>query len=276
MHELVNRCWAIRPDVLKAMAAGDIKPRTARSRLAVSGTAIRVIPVLGSIGPRGSDFTWSDVGTDDLRTAIGQAVADLSVGAIILDIDSPGGDVSDVPELAADIRRAAERKTIVAIANTEIASAAYWIGTAASKLYMSPSAEAGSIGVWALHMDMSRALDRAGITPTFISAGKYKVETAGDRSLSTGAREHMQARVDDYYGMFIRDAATNRRTSVARVERDFGQGRMFGADEAVSKGMADRVLTKAQLITQLQGRLSRATRSASADPSVLRRIADAR
>jgi len=81
-----------------------------------------------------------------------------------------------VCELADEIMAARAQKPVVAIANSLAASAAYWIGCAASEFYLTPGGEVGSIGVWQAHQDFSRALDEAGVTTTLISAGKFKVE----------------------------------------------------------------------------------------------------
>ena len=87
--------------------------------------------------------------TEAFGAAFDRAAADSSIGAIVLNIDSPGGSVYGVEELADKIYKARGTKPVYAVANSLAASAAYWIGSAASQLYVTPSGEVGSIGVLA-------------------------------------------------------------------------------------------------------------------------------
>jgi ClpP class serine protease len=71
------------------------------------------------------------------------------------------------------------------------ASAAYWIATAADEVVVTPSGQVGSIGVFATHEDISKALDMEGIKVSLISAGKYKTEgTPFSAALRRGARQY--------------------------------------------------------------------------------------
>lgn len=155
----------------EAPAAG---PRSSRGN-ARSG-AIAVIPVYGAIVQRASQIDICDGGTStqQISAALADAMADDTVAQVLLDIDSPGGSVYGVQELAAEITGA--KKPVIAVANSLAASAAYWLGCAASEFYMTPGGEVGSIGVWQAHQDWSKALADAGVNTTLISAGKYKVE----------------------------------------------------------------------------------------------------
>jgi capsid assembly protease len=215
-----------------------------------SGTqtgSVQVIPVYGSIIPRGSSFNDVSGGQatsmEEFIQVLDQAAADSNVTSILLDIDSPGGQVDMLPEAAAAMRRARNQKPVVAVANTMAASAAYWLGSQASELVITPSGEVGSIGVFALHNDLSKQLEMVGITPTIIKAGKYKTELSPLQPLSEEAQAAAQANVDTYYNMFVRDVALGRGVPVNEVRGGFGEGRMVVAKEAVQKGMADRVDT---------------------------------
>ena len=110
-------------------------------------------------------------------------------------------------------------------------------------MIVTPSGQVGSIGVFAAHDDLSRAYDAAGVTTTLIAAGKYKVEGNPFEPLGDEAKAYIQSRIDDYYGMFVRGVAKGRGVSVDKVRSDFGQGRMVGAADAVTAGLADRVGT---------------------------------
>jgi len=207
--------------------------------------AVAVIPVYGTIVQRADLFTEMSGGTSTERVSalFSQAMGDPCVGSIVLRIDSPGGGVYGVAELADQILKARGRKTIVAVADSMAASAAYWIASAADEIVVTPGGEVGSIGVFAAHEDVSRYLDAEGVTVSLISAGKYKTEGSPFEPLSDEARAAMQSRVNDYYWLFVRAVAKGRGVSVDDVRGGFGEGRVVGAQQAVKLGMADRVDT---------------------------------
>jgi len=221
-----------------------------------SGTAVAVLPLLGTIYQRAGLLTESSGGTstEAFAKAFRQALADAQVGAIVLDVDSPGGAVNGVDELATEIYRARGTKPIVAVANGTAASAAYWIATAADELIVTPSGEVGSVGVLAVHEDYSKALETEGIRPTLITAGKFKGEASPYQPLTEEARASIQGRVDEYYGMFVRAVARHRGVAADEVRNGFGEGRVVGAKRAVELGMADGVATLDETIERLSRR----------------------
>lgn len=237
--------------------------RAAGANAAANGIA--VIPILGTIIPRGDMLMESSgaVSTTRIAAAFRQAMSNPDVGSIVLDVDSPGGQVGGVDELATEIYQARGQKRIVAVANHLAASAAYWIASSADELVVSPSGEVGSIGVLAMHQDISVALEQEGVKINLLSAGKFKTEGNPFEPLGEEARAAIQARIDEYYQMFTGAVARNRGVKRAEVVSGFGEGRMVGAKQAVSLGMADRVATLDETIDRLRGKTSR--RSMSAD-----------
>ena len=234
---------------------------TTESPLAVTPTeaveprrqgAIAVLPIHGVIEHRPSLFGALMGGTsvEAIAADLEDAMADPDISAIVLDVDSPGGGVTGITELAGAIRSARERKPIVAVATGTAASAAYWLATQASSLYATPSGSVGSVGVYAVHQDISGALESEGISTTVISAGEHKTEGNELEPLSDDARAQMQRRVDAHYASFIGDVAKGRRTTKATVRDDYGQGRTFLAAEALEAGMVDHVGTLSDAIRQ--------------------------
>ena len=228
--------------------------------------AIAVIPVYGTIVQRASQLGLCEGGTStqQISAQLREALADDTVAQILLDIDSPGGSVYGVQELANEI--AASSKPVVAIANSLAASAAYWIGSAASEFYVTPGGEVGSIGVWMAHQDWSKAMDEAGVKTTMISAGKFKVEGNPYQPLGEEAQQFMQSRVDDYYAAFTKGVARSRKVGIDKVRNGMGQGRVLGADQAMGEGMVDGVMVFDDVVK----RMSRSIRSNSAGRSGLR------
>ena len=294
--EFLSTPWALMPERLNALTAvlarwsqgvpateavmdridADRTAREAR-RQAVSSAAgggIAVLPLYGVITQRGNlvdDVSGpGSVSTQVFAQALRQALADDTVSQILIDIDSPGGSVYGVSELADEIAAARTQKPVVAIANSLAASAAYWLGAQADELYVTPGGEVGSIGVWQAHFDYSQALAAEGVTPTLISAGKYKVEGNPYAPLDEEAQGFMQSRVNDYYGTFTKAIARGRAAPIAQVRDGMGQGRVLGADAALAENMVDGVSTFDGVLKQMRSRAR-----ANAKPKVSR-LAQAR
>ena len=275
--EFLSTPWALMPERLNAVSAvmarwsshapasaevlagidTDKLAREARRQTAtsVSGGGIAVLPLYGVITQRGNmieDVSGpGSVSTQKFAAALRQALADESVSQILIDIDSPGGSVYGVTELADEIVAARAQKPIIAIANSLAASAAYWIGCSASEFYVTPGGEVGSIGVWQAHFDYSQALAAEGVTPTLISAGTYKVEGNPYAPLEPEAQAFMQSRVDDYFLTFSKAVAKGRGVPIAQVRNGMGQGRVLGADAALEQNMVDGIVTLDEAIRKI-------------------------
>ena len=261
-HVVLDTPWAILPSALAALAesarvdpaaAGFVLPQQEHSTPPPVG-AVAVIPVYGVIEHRSDWMTEMFGGTsvDSLRDQMRAALSDSSVKAIVLDIDSPGGTVAGMTELAAEMRSArGGSKPIVAVANTMAASAAYWLAAQADEVIVTPSGSVGSVGVYAVHQEASRMLDEMGVTTTIVSAGEHKTEGNEYEPLTDEARSDIQERVDSHYQQFLSDVAAGRRTSVAEAEANYGGGRVLTSRKALDAGMVDRVETLAQTLTRM-------------------------
>jgi signal peptide peptidase SppA len=256
--------WAILPEKLEliisvvgARSKGfPSDPRfEARSRPASRRTTsnIAVLPLYGTIVQRADLMSDFSGGTSTIAFAqmFHAAIADPSVDAVIIEIDSPGGSVYGVDELAAEIHNSRGTKKICAIANSLMASAAYWIGSAAAEISATPGGEVGSIGVYGAHTDESKALEAEGLAITLISAGKFKTEGNSYEPLGAEAKAALQRRVDQYYSMFVKAVAKQRGASQAAVRDGYGQGRVLGAADALKAGLIDRVETLDQMLARL-------------------------
>ena len=272
--DLFNAPWAVVPDrlpfiraALVATARSEIAPpclthevrayaaaNAARRQQSGDG-AIAVLPFYGVAAQR-TDVYGETLGllslwrfTQALRTAL----ADDTVGGIVLDIDSPGGSVYGVAELADEIYRSRARKPIFSIANSLAAAGAYWIASAASEFYVTNGGEVGGIGVYDIHTDLSKGLGRAGISTTLISAGKYKTEGNPFQPLGADARAAMRTRVDGYYRAFVAAVAKHRNVPESTVRNGMGQGRLLDAEHAKHENMVDGIAT----LDDVAGKLAR-------------------
>lgn len=286
--------WAMMPekiaairDVLRVRASGgEISDAAideivaARERAAMGrdtsaispGTAL--ITIQGTICPRISEMDESSGGVSCERIAgwVDAAANNPGISRIVLDLNTPGGAVSGVPELAAKIREVAKSKPVIAVANHLAASAGYWIAAAASQVVASPSARVGSVGVYMMHEDYSAALEREGIKPTLISAGQYKTEGDPFLPLSDEARAEFQRQVDAIYDRFVSALAKYRGVSAQRVLESYGKGRVLDADSALAAGMVDRVATLDQVLRESATNQPAATLRASAQADEVTRL----
>jgi signal peptide peptidase SppA len=214
---------------------------------------VAILPLYGPIAQR---LTWlthycGGTSTELFGRAFDALVADKSVKTIVFDVDSPGGSVFGVQEVAQKVFDARGAKKVVAIANSLMASAAYWIAAQAQAVYVTPGGMAGSVGVVSVHEDLSGANDQAGRKVTYVTAGQYKAEGNPDTPLDAEALADWQRTVDAYYEAFIKAVACGRGVTEAKVRAHFGQGRVFTAAAAVAAGLCDKVMTLEQLLVKL-------------------------
>lgn len=278
LSEFLTTPWALMPERLQAMSgiltrwsAGeppsdetlfqvntDRVLRDTRKQMAAAstGSGIAVLPLYGVVTQRGNmvdDISGpGSSSTQQFTSVLRQMLADETVGQILIDIDSPGGSVYGVSELASEIIKARAQKPVIAVANSLAASAAYWIGCSASEFYVTPGGEVGSIGVWQAHFDYSKALEEDGVKPTLISAGKFKVEGNPYVPLDEQAQAFMQSRVDDYYNAFVEAVAIGRGVSINDVKTGMGEGRVLGADAAMAQNMVDGIATFDDVLAKMQ------------------------
>lgn len=247
--------WAILPSTLREIIAYmegpgrglDIGALDAQARAAAGrGRATHVLPLIGVLTQRPSFFQtlfFGGTSTQAFAATFRQAINDPGIARVVIDVDSPGGGVSGVEELASEIFKARGRKPIIAVANSIAASAAYWIGSAADEFVVTPGGQVGSIGVFAVHTEFSKMDARLGIKTTLISAGKHKTDGNEFEPLDDEAREAIEEVVDDFFDLFVNAVAKHRGVSTSEVRNGFGEGRMVTARNAVNLGMADRVAT---------------------------------
>lgn len=243
-------------------AAVDKAERQAADQRIAQGRTqgVAVIPIRGTLAHHAGGMREASGGAsyESVVSQLDAALAAPEAGAVLLDIDSPGGVVNGLPEAAARIRSArGGDKPVWAIANSGMASAAYWLGAQADRLIATPSAEVGSVGVWAGHEDISAALEMEGRKVTLVQAGARKTDGNPFQPLSEAALADMQAKVDAFEAMFVEDLARGRGMSADAVRKGFGEGAMFLADEAKARGMVDDVMTFEDALSALSAEIAR-------------------
>lgn len=194
-----------------------------------------------------SGGTSTQIAANDFRAAL----SDPEVNSIILAIDSPGGTVDGTQELSDLIYSSRDQKPVIALADGTMASAAYWIGSAASQVFISSETNIiGSIGVVQAHVDVSRAEEMDGLKTTEVTAGKFKRIASSYAPLTPEGRATMQDQVDHTYAVFVNDVARNRGVSTQTVLDNMADGRVFIGQQAIDAGLVDGVSTLDALIAR--------------------------
>jgi signal peptide peptidase SppA len=194
---------------------------------------IGVIPIVGVIGKGLSPLEkmMGAVDVADISEAVDAFAASPDVNSIALQISSPGGTVTGVEELANKVRNL--QKPTMAYTDSEMASAAYWIGSATDKVVASPSSTVGSIGVYLAIPDYSKAAEMAGIKMVVLKSGKFKGAGIEGTSLNADQVSNLQASVDGIHADF--KAAVNAKRKM--VQADSMEGQTFSGKQAASNGL---------------------------------------
>jgi len=230
----------VNPDAFTALA-GPVPTEQDKDNYQILN-GIAVIPITGIIAKRMNLFTQisGGVSTQLIGRDITDALAAPDVRGIILDIDSPGGTVDGTQELAQLILQGREIKPIVAYSDGMMASAAYWIGSAAHKVYISgDTVHIGSIGVVATHVDYSAYDKKRGLKRTEIYAGRYKRIASQTKPLSKEGKQSIQDQVDYLYSIFIDSVAQNRGVGAQTVLNNMADGKIFIGQQAIQAGLVD-------------------------------------
>lgn len=211
---------------------------------------ISVVPVYGSLVNRThgldamSGLTTYDSIRNDFRAAL-----ESNSKAILLDIDSYGGEAAGVMDLSDDIFQARGQKPIYALANEAAFSAAYAIASAADRIFLSRTGHVGSIGVIAVHKDQSVANEKAGLKYTTVFKGDRKADLSPHAPLSDEGKAILEEEVSEHYDLFTQTVARNRGLKVAEVIAT--QAGMFMGQKAVGRGLADEVVSPSQVIGKI-------------------------
>jgi signal peptide peptidase SppA len=215
---------------------------------------VAVVPLEGVIAKRMNIFSRisGGVSTQLFQRDILAAADDPEAHSIVVLVDSPGGTVDGTQAAMQAIRAAREQKQVVVVVDGLGASAAYWIASAAERIYIvDDTTEVGSIGVVASHQDWSRYEENLGVKTTEITAGKYKRIASEHAPLTQEGRASIQDQVDQIYTIFVNDVAANRGRDVETVLKDMADGRLFIGRKAVEAGLVDGIRSLQAVIAAL-------------------------
>jgi signal peptide peptidase SppA len=204
---------------------------------------VAVVDIIGPLTKRDSFFSFLFGGMSyaQISKRIASAIDDDRAGAIVLNIDSPGGVVSGVEAVSDLIYNSRGKKPILAYTDGLMASAAYWIGSAADVLFAEKTATVGSIGVLRIHVDYSQMEKKEGIKTTYLTAGKYKALGNDSQPLSDEAKNIFQAELDYIYSIFVDAVARNRDRKTEAVLSNMADGKIFIGYQAKDAGLIDTI-----------------------------------
>ena len=212
---------------------------------------IAVIPITGTLVKRahGLNALSGLTSYEALADQVIEAATNPSVDGILLDIDSPGGEVAGLFDLVDVMKEAKELKPMYAAASDSALSAAYAIASVADQIFVTRTGAVGSVGVIAVHVDESEANAKAGFDYTVVRAGKFKAETNPMEPLTEHAHASLQGEIDRIYGMFVDLVADNRNMSASDVSGTEAQ--VYHAENGVEIGLADQIGTPADAFVAL-------------------------
>jgi len=253
-NRIIDRPWLISEGAFRSVVEISPTPEILATKMAqrlertwtakVRGN-VAIIPVLGAISRYDSFYNWISGGTatEDLAMDLTEADKNPDVKAIIMEVNSPGGEATGINELSEIIKSL--KTPVVAYVGGMAASAAYWIATAADEIVVDATAELGSIGVV---FGYQASKDE---TIEIVSTLSPK------KRLDPGTEEgkiEIQSRADALAEIFVSKVAKYRGVSIEKVKTDFGQGGVMIAQSAIDSKMADRIGSLEGLITELQSK----------------------
>lgn len=204
---------------------------------------IAVIEIAGTLVHRGAWIGQSSGLTsyEGIAAQLQAAVADPGVRGIALDIDSFGGEVAGAFDLADRIRAARSQKPVHAFVAEHALSAGYVLASQADRIILPRTGAVGSIGVVALHTDMSGALDQKGIAVTLIHAGSHKIDANPYQPLPEAVHDQMQRELEVVRFLFAETVAAGRGDRLTHAAALATEAAVFRGADAIAAGLADEL-----------------------------------
>jgi signal peptide peptidase SppA len=208
-----------------------------------------IIPVYGVLAKHSSQVNGISqargTSVEQISADIDKALADPTVDRIILHVESPGGSAAGIPDLAQKISEVNKIKTVLAFIEDIAASGACWLASQASEVYINRGGEAGSIGVYVVIEDSSKAAEREGYEYKVLSTGKYKGVAVPGVKLAN--LDDIETRIRALHDLFVKDVAAGRGMSIEDLA-PIADGRVLSAPKAIEAGLVDGIATLKEII----------------------------
>lgn len=247
-----------------AAAAPSSSPQ--RESYEVTPDGIAVIPIEGTLVHKsyGIDALSGLRAYTDIQAEIEDAATDPAIKAILLDFDSPGGEMAGAFDAADTIFAARSAKPLFAVANNDAFSAAYLLASGAERIYVSRTSGIGSIGVIVSHLDVSGNDEKMGYKYTIIYAGSHKADLQPHTPLSEEARAVLEAEVARTYSLLVSSTACNRAFPESAIRGT--EAALYFGNDAVNLKLADRMGTRQDALADLRALVGPSTPRQDAKP----------
>jgi len=271
INTLFHQAWAIPPEVLSQLRAihqrhamrGEADLAAIEQSLgrplaneplsySVMPGGVALLTVNGVMAPKMNMLMQvsGGVSTQQLTGTLARITADTAAKAALIVWDSPGGSVLSVPAARDAMRRLAAAKPTASLAQGTMASAAYWIGSAARAVYV----EGGTDRLGSLGIVQRLSWEPASPTSMDLVRGRYKRASVNGQPPSGAVLAQAESQLDYLYTLMVDDVARHRGVTAQRVVAEMADGRTFVGRQAIDAGLADDEATVAQLIERLAQR----------------------
>lgn len=256
-----------RAEVMESLCAAYGFDSKAQNKPFAFQNGVAVIPIHGSLINRFGQCYGYVTGYNFIRRQRDAAMADPDVTAIVYDVNSGGGEAAGCFELADESFALRGTKPTISVVDSACYSAAYALASTSDQVVVTPTGGAGSVGVYTMHVDMSKMLENWGLEITLIHAGEHKVDGHPYAELPEDVRADMQKSVDATYNKFVESVARNRNLSVEAVKDT--QARCYSADDALALGLIDSVASPLEAIRAFLGGPSEASNDETTGDSLM-------
>lgn len=256
-----------RAEVMESLCAAYGFDSKAQNKPFAFQDGVAIIPIHGSLINRFGQCYGYVTGYNFIRRQRDAAMADPDVTAIVYDVNSGGGEAAGCFELADESFALRGTKPTISVVDSACYSAAYALASTSDQVVVTPTGGAGSVGVYTMHVDMSKMLEDWGLNITLIHAGEHKVDGHPYAELPEDVRADMQKSVDATYNKFVESVARNRNLSVEAVKDT--QARCYSADDALALGLIDSVASPIEAIRAFLGGPSEASNDETTGDSLM-------
>ena len=256
-----------RAEVMESLCAAYGFDSKAQNKPFAFQNGVAIIPIHGSLINRFGQCYGYVTGYNFIRRQRDAAMADPDVTAIVYDVNSGGGEAAGCFELADESFALRGTKPTISVVDSACYSAAYALASTSDQVVVTPTGGAGSVGVYTMHVDMSKMLENWGLDITLIHAGEHKVDGHPYAELPEDVRADMQKSVDATYNKFVESVARNRNLSVEAVKDT--QARCYSADDALALGLIDSVASPIEAIRAFLGGPSEASNDETTGDSLM-------
>jgi protease IV len=178
---------------------------------------------------------------DTIKRQLAQATADSKVKAIVLRINSPGGEVTASDTIYAAVKATARTKPVIVYMDSVAASGGYYVACGASKIVASETTLTGSIGVIMEGMSYHGLFEKIGMGTNTFTSGKFKDTLSGARPMRDDEKAYIQGLVDRMYQRFVGIVAEARKLPVADLTGGVADGRVMTGGDALTAKLVDKV-----------------------------------